>query len=293
MQITSTTDTAEQVSAAMATTAAAVADSKQDASEASPVEEKPEPAPESDPAKKQTQEEQPKEEKDEEKRGGKRLQKRFHDLTSEIRDLRAKLQEKEAAPPEKSGAASPAAEHVKPKAEDFETYDLYLEARDEWVSQEAVVKATEALTKQQREAAARELAQAVTETFNEQVAAAKAKYSDWNEVFEAVEAPLTPTMQQAIVETPELGAELAYELAKNPTECERIAGLSPAAQIREIGKLQAKIEAKLKPAQEQKPTASNAPPPVRPVAGNSTASTKKPEEMNYPEYKAWRSKGGK
>jgi hypothetical protein len=85
----------------------------------------------------------------------------------------------------------------------------------------------------------------------------------------------------------ELGPQIAYHLARDRAECERIARLNPIAAVREIGKLEAKLSPSV--SEEKKtPKLSAAPEPIKPVSGSTAASTKKPDEMEYQEYKRYR-----
>lgn len=77
--------------------------------------------------------------------------------------------------------------------------------------------------------------------------------------------PCTQDMAAAI-KTSDEGAAVAYHLAQNPTEARRIAALNPLAQVREIGKLEAKLAA---PAASSTPikTVSTAPGPAPQARG--------------------------
>lgn len=76
------------------------------------------------------------------------------------------------------------------------------------------------------------------------------------------ELPLTPAIASALIDS-EVSARLMAHLAANPEETERIAGLSPARQAAEIGKLELSITSA--------PKTSKAPPPIKPVGGNGSA----------------------
>lgn len=80
---------------------------------------------------------------------------------------------------------------------------------------------------------------------------AAAKYPDFAEVvLREVEdggPPITSVMLEAMRES-ESFADLAYHLGKHPEVAEEIAGLSPSAQIRAIGRLEAQLESGVTPA---------------------------------------------
>lgn len=82
----------------------------------------------------------------------------------------------------------------------------------------------------------------------------------------------TDAMAEAILSS-DKGAELAYELAINPTEALRISQLPERLQMLEMGKIEAKLGMpKIK-------TVSSAPPPVKPVSPNATGGHGEPETM--------------
>lgn len=95
--------------------------------------------------------------------------------------------------------------------------------------------------------------------------AARSKFADFDEkVWEGAHEgkwACTPVMLEAIKST-ETGGEVAYHLASNPDEARRIAALNPLSQVRELGKLEARLAAP--PTKEPGPkpkTATDAPPP--------------------------------
>ncbi len=75
---------------------------------------------------------------------------------------------------------------------------------------------------------------------------------------------ITESMMEVIAES-DVGPALAYHLAENPEVSAQIARLSPIAQARELGRIEARLEApKAQPA--AKPPVSQAPPPAPTVA---------------------------
>jgi hypothetical protein len=96
----------------------------------------------------------------------------------------------------------------------------------------------------------------------------------------------TPEMAQVIKES-ELGTALAYHLAENPDKSAAIAQLPPLAQARELGRIEARIQAeKANP----KPPVSQAPPPVNKVEAADAKVDKSPSEMSDTEFAKWRKK---
>lgn len=212
---------------------------------------------------------------------GDRLQKRFDQLTSKIKDLEAQLATK-SEPKQAEPMVKPASE-AKPKLEDFETLEDFQEALTDWKLDQR-----EKLAEQKRAESEAEKTQAErASNFKSRIEAAQAKYDDFDEV--VLENPVQPSaaMVEAMLEE-DLGAEIAYHLGQNPTEIKRIAALSPAKQAVEIGKLAAKLEPKEAAKTTPKP---KAPPPPRPLGGKAAPSLKPVEEMSYQEYRAARLAG--
>lgn len=175
----------------------------------------------------------------------------------------------------------------KPDPDKFETVAEYLEAVADWKYEQRIQKAeadkkiAEAKTEQQKKIS----------TFQEKREEFKKSVADYDEALESVEhIPLSVALHDFILES-EYGPQLAYELAKNPEEYERVAKLSPLALYREMGKMEAKIS----PASTSEKTPNKitkAPAPIKPVSRGAVTSTKDPGEMSYREYAEWRKNGG-
>lgn len=122
------------------------------------------------------------------------------------------------------------------------------------------------------------LAQGVQKQFE----AGVEKYSDFEELVSDPDLPITQAMAEVLAES-DVGADLAYYLAKNPKEAERIARLPAVSAARELGKLEAKLPTLTAPA------VSKAPPPVTPTKG-AAGGEKDPSQMTDAEFNAWRQK---
>jgi hypothetical protein len=166
-----------------------------------------------------------------------------------------------------------------PKREDFESYEAYLEAKADFRIAEQI-KGLESKVEQvrQQEAALRR-----EQSWEQRQQQAAKKYEDFVDVVFSDSLVVTPIMAEAMKES-DLGPDVAYYLGKNPDEAERIAKLSPAAQVREIGKIEARLE--LKPAKQP----SKAPPPIEPVGGGKGGSEPDLSRMSQAEYEAHRKK---
>lgn len=98
--------------------------------------------------------------------------------------------------------------------------------------------------------------------------------------------PISTSMAEAIVDADSgMQVKLALHLAGNPEEAKRIAGLTPARQAAEIGKLETKLATAVK--------VSKAPDPINPIGNGKTVTAKNPANAStIEEYIAIRKKEG-
>jgi uncharacterized protein YozE (UPF0346 family) len=175
----------------------------------------------------------------------------------------------------------------KPDPDKFETVADYLEAVADWKYEQRVQKAEA----DKKVAEAKSTYEKSISTFQEKRDEFKKSVADYDEALDSVEhIPLSVALHDFILES-EHGPQLAYELAKNPDEYERVSKLSPLALYREMGKMEAKIS----PASTSEKTPNKitkAPAPIKPVSRGAVTSTKDPGEMSYKEYVEWRKNGG-
>lgn len=206
------------------------------------------------------------------------VQKRIDRLTRDKYRLQAELevarrQTPQAEPQHKSAQGEP-------KADQYKSYEEYLEARAEWKAEQRVEKRLGEL----RETAQRRAGQAEQEKLQAQwekrVGEALATYDDFEEVALSPEVPISEPMMNAILRSPK-GADVAYHLGKNLDLAAQIAGLDPISAAIRIGEIAASIT---RPTPKK---TTGAPPPINPVGG-SARTTKDPSQMTDAEFNAWR-----
>lgn len=228
------------------------------------------------------------------KRNG--VQKRIDKLSKKLTDREQRLADREreleywktealkknqSAEPEARSKAHNSAE--KPKPEDFETHEDWLDARDEW-NESRREKVREA---KEREKSVQSEHDARVQSHVARVNAFAEKYPDFHDVMADVDdVPLSVTVRQCILKS-ENGPELMYELAKNPEEFERICKLDAIDAAVEIGLIQAKLRSSAK---EPAKTKSSAPAPLTPVGTKSTASRKSiyDKDISFSDYERLR-----
>jgi hypothetical protein len=216
----------------------------------------------------------------------KRIDKLNRNLTAKAQEAEywraeaMKLSQKPAEPKplEKADATK------RPKADDFDKHEDYVEALTDW----KVDQKTKEQERQRREQEVKSHHEKQMSDHRSRLKEFVKAHSDFEDVVSDVDdIRISPTVQQVILES-DSGPALMYELAKNRDEYERINGLSPIAAARALGR----IEAKVNSASSAETTQSAAKPkpkpkPIEPVGSNQSASTKSPDEMTYQEYKAW------
>ena len=125
------------------------------------------------------------------------------------------------------------------------------------------------LQKAEELVAAREAAKQqsqVLESYHEREEEARGKYDDFEQVAYNPKLTITGVMAETI-QSSDVGPEIAYYLGSNPKDADRISKLSPLAQAKEIGK----IEAKLASDPPVRRTTS-APAPISPVTARTSGS---------------------
>lgn len=214
------------------------------------------------------------------KKGLKGVEKKIKKLTSKIsaKDQEIEFWKQQALkaggnkePQQDEAPKKEAALDDKPKAENFDSHEEYVEALTEWKldqrekAKEAKQKQTQAKTEYETQ----------VKTFQDKVKSFAEKHDDFNDLMDDVDdITMSIAVQEGILSS-ELGPELMYELAKNRSEYERICKLSPMAAVRELGKIEARIS---KPSESETKTeikVPKAPKPLTPVGAKSGGSVKK------------------
>lgn len=159
--------------------------------------------------------------------------------------------------------------------------DKFEAALDQYVEQKAAYKAHQTqLIQQQHE---RQLQDYKTE---QDFQAKSVDFANKNpDFFSTVQNPMlhiTKEMAAAIKES-DIGPDLLYFLGKNPEKAEEIAKKDSHRQYIELGKLQAEIATRKKPAAEP----SKAPAPIKPISSKSSIG-KTPDQMTDKEFAKWR-----
>ncbi len=206
------------------------------------------------------------------KREGRRFERKLDKAYRKAAEAQARAEHAEKLLRDREAAAKPA-ESGEPKLENFD-YDpeKYAKAKVEFETK----KAEREWESKQRTAEQTKQRDKLVSSWEEKVEKASDKYDD----FVTIVGELQPT-SPLITAIMESEPDVAYYLGKHPKEAERIANLGPVSQIREIGKLEAKLSAE----PEKPKTPSKAPAPITPVSVAGSTPSDVPSEKD--DMSAW------
>src|SRR5688500_11893519 len=138
-------------------------------------------------------------------------------LAKESRKLQrqAELEVENRMLKEQVGKRETKPENVAPKAEDFGSYEEYLEQKAEWIASKRVEEKLAELEKRQAQSKAEADRNEAVKTWQQKVEAATAKYPDYNEALEDVDHIDIPAALTSAIMESGMGADIAYYLAKN------------------------------------------------------------------------------
>jgi hypothetical protein len=234
-----------------------------------------------------------------EKKHNPKLEKRFSELTKHRDEARqeaererqareaveAKLRDLEAkASPQKSDEPDP-----KPNPAQFNDALEYAEALAEWTTDRRMRERDQAeLARKAQEEQSR-----MRQEFQKRLDVAKQGMPDYEEMIASSDVSVSQPVTDAIIES-DVGPQVLYYLAENPDFTRALAEKSITAQLRAIGRLEAKFEKSeaAKPSVKE-PVAkrSNAPAPINPLRAASNASdiTLDADRAFHGTYQQWKS----
>ena len=154
-----------------------------------------------------------------------------------------------------------------PQPSQFQDAFEYAKALSEWNVEKVLAERDRA----EADRRANEERNKVISAWTQKVEAAKAKMPDFEEMVASADVAVNDAIRDAIVES-DVGPEVLYHLAQDTEYARKLAAMPVAKALKEIGKLEARFEAKDEP--EAKPVArqSNAPSPIRPLKASSSAA---------------------
>ncbi len=213
------------------------------------------------------------------------------------REIEAFYQGRESRPAEQPvarvEAPVAAVEEKAPERDKFDSYEAFLEAKAEYAGRKASAdfRAKEEATA--KEAKAKETAQQKADAFRTKL---NEKYADIGARAQDIAHVVIPAHVVEAMHESDFGPDILNSFVDNPKELERIAALSPSAALREIGRLEARLEAAAPKAEATTATApaaqapSRAPAPIKVVGGTAVKTDDEPSHDKPDEWRAWRDK---
>jgi hypothetical protein len=120
---------------------------------------------------------------------------------------------------------------------------------DDWIEHRLTQERQRLVQEAQQAASQTMQQQQLVQTYQQRVEAVKKDLPDWDNVFrEAQDEGLTlPTDAVEFCLDSDVGPKIAYHLAKNPDEYDRIISMSPAKRLAHLGKLEDRLSTKVEP----------------------------------------------
>ena len=216
-----------------------------------------------------TEEQKPK------KKGG--FQRKLERVEREKQELAARLAEleKKISQPKPEQKIEKKVDDGRPKLEDFEDQASYIEAVADWKLEQKEKQKAEAASKDKE----RSEFESKVKSFSDKAKEFGKSVDDYEDtILDVDHIPLSRDFESALLDS-EIGPQVLYELAKNPAEFAKVNSMPRSSIDRMIGRLEEKLT-------QTKTT--KAPPPPKPVGAKGSGSLKKPEDMDFAEYKKWR-----
>lgn len=201
-----------------------------------------------------------------------KLERRFSEITKQREEARKEAQQErearqalEARLAALEGKQQPTkAEFVdeKPQPSQFSDAFEYAEALAEYTADKRISE----MKQQEAQAKEAEQRQKVITQWTAKVEAAKQSLPDFDDIVASSDVVVNDDIRDAILES-DVGPQILYHLAENDEVAKKIAGLSPKQALREIGKLEARFEAKPEAEKPAPIVRSKAPAPIQPIRG--------------------------
>ena len=153
---------------------------------------------------------------------------------------------------------------AEPQPSQFSDAFEYAKALAEYSTEKALAERD----RQQAMAREQEAQQKIIQSWAQKVQAAKAELPDFDDLVASSDVVVNNAVRDAILES-DVGPKILYHLAENNDLAKKIASLNPNAALREIGKLEARFEAKPQTAQTAPVVKSKAPTPIQPIRGGA------------------------
>jgi hypothetical protein len=232
-------------------------------------------------------------EQEEKPKANPKLERRFSEITKQREEARKEAQQERQAREalearlavlERQPAPQAPKVDEEPQPSQFNDAFEYAKALAEYTADQRIGE----MRRQDAEAKQAQERQKVIETWASKVQAAKASMPDFDDIVASSDVVVNDDIRDAILES-DVGPQILYHLAENDDVAKRIAGLTPKQALREIGKLEARFEAKETKPEPTPITRSKAPAPINPLRGSNPADV--PMSANgewHGTFQAWK-----
>jgi superfamily I DNA and/or RNA helicase len=224
-----------------------------------------------------------------------KLEKRFSEITKQReearqeaqreRQARVDLEQRLAALEQNRQPQQQSYIDQEPQPSQFADAFEYAKALAEFSTEKALAERD----RQVEQAREQEAQQKIIQSWAQKVQEAKAELPDFDDLVASSDVVVNNAVRDAILES-DVGPKILYHLAENNDLAKKIASLSPNAALREIGKLEAKFEAKPETKQTAPVVRSKAPAPIQPIRGGQ-GQPDVPMSANgewHGSYQAWK-----
>jgi len=201
-----------------------------------------------------------------------KLEKRFSEITKQReearkeaqseRQARVELEQRLAALEQQRQPQQAVNVDQEPQPSQFSDAFEYAKALAEYSTEKALAERDRQIAMAREQ----EAHQKIIQSWAQKVQEAKAELPDFDDLVAASDVVVNNAVRDAILES-DVGPKILYHLAENNDLAKKIAGLSPNAALREIGKLEARFEVKAETKQTNPLVKSKAPAPIQPIRG--------------------------
>jgi hypothetical protein len=239
----------------------------------------------------------------EERKQNPKLEKRFSEITKQREEARKEAQREreareqlEARLKELEGKSAPKEApkaDEKPLPSQFTDAFEYAEALANWSAEQAIKNREKA----DAERKANEDRQKLITSWQSKLEQAKQEMPDYEDMVASSDVVVSDEIRDAILDS-DVGPKILYHLAENPDVAQKLSGMSVRNALRELGKLEARMEAtKEAPTRSEPvvPVSSKAPAPIVPISSGRSVGPMIDSEGrvtgSFAEYKAARRAG--
>ena len=183
----------------------------------------------------------------------------------------------------RKSAPAPVQDGKEPQEEDFETYKEYVKAQARWETRQELEERSKAARANWERQQIQQAQNERETSYRKQVEAEGEGFLDKISKDVLNIAPDTPVGHS--ITTSQVATKLMSYFTEHPDELQALSSLHPALVLREIGRIEGKLEGVASAGTAPRAVSvSRAKPPVRPVAGTPSVGDELPEDASFEDY---------